>query len=189
MRMENPRVKAKVIVEMLGTPKEHVEGTLRAYVDALPKKEKVEVLAADFAEPEERDELFMVFVELDILFKDTLHLLDFCFESMPSSVEVLEPETLSIDAASFTGILNDLQARLHTVDMSMKTLSAQTSIVDRNAMNVLHNFIKFIVKEGGKTPAQMAPIVGLKQEQLEVFLGSMVGEGKLVRDGDVYRQP
>lgn len=187
--MEQPPVRARVIVEMLGTPKAHVEHTLKNYVEALPEKAKVQVLAADYAEAEERDKLFMVFVELDLRFKNALHLLDFCFESMPSSVEILEPEMLTLDAASFAGILNDLQARLHTVDMSMKQLSAQTSVVDRNAMNVLHNFIKFIIQEGGKTSEQIAPIVGLKKEQLDAFLARMVEDGRIVRKGDVYQQP
>jgi hypothetical protein len=187
MDMENTgKVVARVIIEMLGSPKEHVEKTMRDYVASLKKEKNLTVIAEDFAEAEERDKLFSTFVELDIEFNGVGKLFDFCFESMPSSVEIISPENLVFESSKLTSLLNDLQARLHQVDMSMKTLSAQTAVVDRNAMNVLHNFIRYVLKDGGKAAAEIAPIVGLKGEHVDVFLDNMVTEKKLRQSGGKY---
>jgi len=56
-------------------------------------------------------------------------------------------------------------------------------------MNVLHNFIKFALKEGGKTAKELAPIVGIKEEQLSKFLELMLDDGKLALRGDTYVAP
>ncbi|MEK6822681.1 MAG: hypothetical protein AABY13_02535 [Nanoarchaeota archaeon] len=179
-----PPVKAKVIIEMLGSPKEHLMKTLQDYINALKERKDLTVLSQDIAEAAERDKLFSTFTELEINFKSVEKLLDFCFESMPSSVEIIEPDELILHAGAFSDLLNDLQARLHQVDMSMKQLSAQSAIIDKNAMGVLHNFIKFLTKEGGKTSEELAPTVGIKKAQLEVFLESMVEMGHMtLRDG------
>ena len=186
---QTPNVTARVIIEMLGSPKDHVEKTIRDYVLVLKKDKNITLLKEDVADAQEQNGLYMAFVEMDIKFSTVNKLMDFCFESMPSSVEILEPQELSFDSSNLSSLLNDLQARLHQVDMSMKQLTAQSGIVDRNAMNVLHNFIKFTVKEGGKTAKELAPIVGIKEEQLARFLELMLDEGKLALRGDTYVAP
>lgn len=180
------KVKAKLIIEMLGSPKAHVEKTLNDYLARLREDTSLTLLSQDIAEASAQKELFSIFAELVIEFKNTTKLLDFCFESMPSSVEILEPEELVLPSGDLTDLINDLQARLHTVDMSMKQLSAKTSIVDRNAMNVLHNFVKHLLKEGARTPDQLSPIIGIKTPQLVAFLEHMVDEGKLKQTGETF---
>jgi hypothetical protein len=185
--MENTgKVRARVIIEMLGSPKDHLEKTIHDYVAALHKEKTLTVISEDFAEAEERNKLFSTFVELELEFNNVVNLIDFCFESMPSSVEITSPETLVFDAPRLTSLLNDLQARLHQVDMSMKTLSAQTSVVDRNAMNVLHNFIKYVVKTGEKTADEIAAATGLPVDHIGTFLENMVADGKLKSNGGKY---
>ena len=182
-------VKAKLIIEMLGSPKAHVEKTLKDYLARLSDDKALTLISQDTAEAEERNKLFSIFTELVIEFKSAAKLMDFCFEAMPSSVEILSPEELILPTGELTDLINDLQARLHTVDMSMKQLTAKTAIVDRNAMNVLHNFVKHLLKEGARTPDQLSPLVGIKADALSAFLDHMVDEGKLKQTGETFTLP
>ena len=99
------------IIEMLGKPKEHLEKTLKEYIELLKKDKTIEIIKEDYVEPEEKDGLFTMFVELETLMKDTKRIVEFCFDYMPSSVEIIEPSNLNYSSNDFSDILNDLQAR------------------------------------------------------------------------------
>ena len=43
---------------------------------------------------------------------------------MPSSLEILEPKGLRLETNQFAGLINDLLARLHQIDMVLKGLRA-----------------------------------------------------------------
>ncbi|MDP6293769.1 MAG: hypothetical protein QGG83_03350, partial [Candidatus Woesearchaeota archaeon] len=90
--MEKVPVTARVVLEIVGAPKEHVEKSLKEYVADIKKSN--EILTEVFHPAEEKERLWTSFFELEIKFKSAMHLLDFCFESMPSSVEIMEPNEI-----------------------------------------------------------------------------------------------
>jgi hypothetical protein len=64
-RLEKGQVLAKVIIEMLGAPKEHIEATLKQYIEKLKKEKKdFEVMKSDFAEAKEQGKFFAAFTEI-----------------------------------------------------------------------------------------------------------------------------
>jgi len=132
-------------LEILGAPKEHIVKELQDHVDKL-KKEGLDIQTEKYAEPKEQDDLFSQFVELQIAFKDSKELLNFCFDSMPSSVEIMSPEKIQMDSTFFEQLLNDFQAKLHHADMMLKNITAQKQVLDYNAINIMHNFIKFVCR-------------------------------------------
>ncbi|MBW2973234.1 hypothetical protein KY346_02485 [Candidatus Woesearchaeota archaeon] len=178
------KIKARVIIEMLGAPKEYIEQTLTNYLEKL-RTDGIKIVNEVKEEAKKQGELFSTFAELDIEFEKIEDLFGFCFDSMPSSVEILEPEELKISAADFSNYLNDLQAKLHEVDMVVKTTRAQNAVLDKNAMNVFKNFIKFICKEK-HTTEEMSKIVGIESKQLQKFVDILIKENKLKKEGDKY---
>ena len=60
-------------------------------------------------------------------------LFGFCFDFMPSSLEIVKPETLKFDATKMNNLLNDLAARLHYYDMIVKQLRVRNMILEKNA--------------------------------------------------------
>lgn len=179
------KIKARVIIEMLGAPQEYIETTLKNYLEKL-KKDGIKIVKETIEPAQKQNELFSTFAELDIEFEKMEDLLGFCFDSMPSSVEILEPEELQISAADLSGHLNDLQAKLHEIDMVVKTTRAQNAVLDKNAMNVFKNFIKHICKEA-HTTEEMSKIVGIKPEQLQKFVEILIKEDKLKKEGEKYK--
>ncbi len=133
----------RTIIEMMGAPKEHIEKTLKDYVEKLKTDKEISIVKEEIAPAKEQGKLFSVFAELDIRFRTAQKLVDFCFDSMPSSVEIIEPSQLTLDAGELSDTLNDMQAKIHRNDMIVKTLKAKGSLVDKNAKSLLRNFVFF----------------------------------------------
>ena len=182
-------VLARVIIEMLGAPKEHIEKTMSCYIEKLRKEQTV--LKAEIAEavPEQEGKIFGTYAELEIRFNDLAELLDFCFESMPSSVEVVEPGELSIPLNKLNGFLNDLQARLHEADAIIKTGKIKQQILDTNATNIFRRFLIAMAEHGHNTPSEMSHYVGVHPQKLLPFLDKLVEEKKLKKEGEKYFVP
>ncbi|MBI4154464.1 hypothetical protein HY498_00045 [Candidatus Woesearchaeota archaeon] len=84
-----------------------------------------EVVDETIAPAEQIEKLFSSFAEVEIKFESLAQIIGFCFDFMPSSIEILEPSELKTDNLSMNGLLNDLIARLHRYDMFLKNLHAE----------------------------------------------------------------
>ena len=176
-------IHARAILEMLGGPKEYIEQTLKDYVNKL--KKEVDIVKEDYEGAKPQGKMFSTFVELEIKFKDMLKLLDFCFEALPSSVEILAPENLSFKSNDLTDFLNDLQGRLHEADLVVKSVRAQNKVLDMNATAVLQNFIKHLCKEP-KTTEDLSPFIGLEPKNVKAFADKLVEKGVLKEEDGKY---
>lgn len=118
------KIKANAIIEIVGKPKEHIEETMQKVIGLIEQNEDHEVLKKEISEPKETEfpdpndkektiEVWSTFTELEANFKSFDALTNFCFEFMPSSVEILDPLDLKIDAQEVNNTLNDILARLH----------------------------------------------------------------------------
>jgi len=183
-------IKCKAIIEMLGGPKEHIKQVL---VDFVEKKVKTDdgytVVSSKYAEPIEQGKLFSTYVELDLEFPTPGGLMGFCEDALPSSVEVYEPNHFSLNMQDLNGMLNDLCARLHRTDMIVKDLRSQNSLLNKNSINLLRNFIKFIVNGGDNTLEKISVKIGIDERELKPFLNRMIEDNQLVLDGGVYAVP
>ena len=97
--MENNQIQAMMILEILGKPKDHVLESLKALVDRLETEEGVKILNKDFHDPisvENSKELFTTFAEVDIQFDTLEHYISIMFGYMPSNVQIISPENLSL---------------------------------------------------------------------------------------------
>ena len=141
MEDEKNYIRFKTILEILGKPKEHVEESLKKYIAKIKEDEELMVIKEYYSDAKEQDNMFSVFAELEMLVKTVPKLIGFCFDYMPSSLEILKPESLALKNTQFTGILNDLQAKLHNVDMVAKQLKSENDFLKRNLKTSLKNVI------------------------------------------------
>jgi len=179
------KIEVRAIIEMLGAPKEHIENTLKEYIDKL-KKEGLNITSENYAEAQEKGKFFSTFAEIELNFEAMDDVLAFCFDNMPSSVEILSPEKLTFEASLLTGFLNDLQAKIHQVDGLIKEVSAKQQLLDNNALNILHNFIHHILKEGEKTTEEISAKIGMGPKETTSFLNVMIKKGLIKEDGGKY---
>ena len=131
------KILARVVIEVAGFPKEHIEQVMQKVIDKI--KENFEIKKSEVFDSVELKDKFAgfwsIFSEIEINFEDINAITIFCFEYMPSSIEILEPEELKFESTNFAGFLNDLLARLHEYDMVVKNLQAENMIMKKKQEN------------------------------------------------------
>lgn len=181
-------IKARAIIEMLGAPKEHIQETLRLYIEKIKNDEKkMSLLHVEYAEPKEAGTLFSVFAELDVAFEDMQALTYFCFDYMPGSIEIYEPEELVYTANDYTDFLNDLQARLHKFDILIKNLSAENKVIKKNGLTLARNIVLACLESGPKSLMEISKRSGMPEEHIKKFVNILVQEEKITEKDGMYK--
>ena len=75
--------------------------------------------------------MFSTFVELEIKFKDIKDLYLFCIEFLPTSIEILDQEKITMKASEFTSALNEVVAHLHKYNMALHNAHAQLTALKK----------------------------------------------------------
>jgi len=114
-------VRAIMIVEVAGQPPEHVKEHLEKHIGVLNDVNDLTVHSIKVSEPKEIEGkdgkgLFTCFAEADFESKSFARLSETMFDFMPSSVEVVEPSRVEMDAPAATDLLNNISGRLHRYD-------------------------------------------------------------------------
>ena len=183
---EHAHIRCRTIIEVLGKPKEYVEDSLKKYIEHIKEDFELVILNEDYSEIKEQGKLWSKFVELELIVKGTKKLISFCFEYMPSSIEVIKPENLIMSNAELSNFLNDLQARLHDVDMIVKQLKAENDFLKHNMNAILHNAILICLKVSKLSLEQLSQITGVEKEELRIFVEKLLGENKIKKEAELY---
>lgn len=179
-------VHCKIIIEMLGKPKEHVEEALREYVQQIKQNNEIEVLEEFFGDFQPKEDMWTGFVELEMLMKDLSTLIGFCFDYMPASIEVIEPEELKMLNREISNMINDLQGKLHNLDMLVKNMKAENVLLRKNMRTLLKNIVSVLLLGRSLNLMQLSKATGIGEKEMNVFLEGLVKGGYLAKEGDVY---
>ena len=131
--MEDKQIKARVIIEVVGMPKEHVKETLNNLIEKIKEDKELAIEKQEVFEPAELPDLklFSAFVEADIKFSNIEKLIGFSFDFTPTSIEVLEPMSFIFDARFLNCILNDVVTKLHKYTMLIRNLDAEYALLKK----------------------------------------------------------
>ena len=193
--MDDKQIKEKVsegylhirsIIEIVGKPKEYVEKTMADYLKKIKSDKNYEIVKETVEPAEQKENFFSSFVELEILIKNADLLLSFCFDYMPSSVEIIAPETTLLKNNEFTGFINDLQTRLHGLNTGLLQEREHSKFYIRNTAVLLRNFLVVLLSSKPMTVKEMHPFLGVRQSDIEKVLDVLVNEGKVEKKGDKY---
>ena len=186
MEREIDHIRFRAIIEILGRPKEHVEETLKKYIEKIKEDSDLIILKEDYAEAKQQETMWSTFVELELVVKGVQKMIGFCFDYMPSSIEILKPEQLTFNNRDMIVFLNDLQAKLHNVDMITKQLNAENNFLKRNMQIVIKNTVMILLKTGNNTEEKLAKFTGVNKEELKLIIDKLVEEKKIKKEGDIY---
>lgn len=178
----------RTVLEVVGRPKDHVESALQEYIEKLEKDSHYHVTSKEIAEIEkrEKEELWMTFVELEIHTASFGDIINFCFDYMPSLIEILEPNELVSSNALVSSMFNDLQARLHQVDMVAKQLRLENDHLRKNTQDLLKNYIIILLGNQNLTSIQLCHFTGVNIDQLEDFLDQLIDEKRIDQKEGIY---
>ena len=179
----------RAVIEVAGRPQEYVQDALKEYLENLQKDKKFTILHQEIAAIEKQDqqELWATFAEVEVKTGAVGDIISFCFDYMPSVVEILEPDTLHINVRDLSFLFNDLQARLHQVDMIAKQLRLENEHQRKNTQDLLKNYLIVILRSHNLNSAQLSRLTGVNKDQLEDFLDQLIDEKKIdLKEGIYY---
>ena len=187
--MSEQKIVIRTIINMIGKPKEHLDKIIKDYVEELKKEKGVKVIKEHYAEAKEQEDkpnMFSTFVEIDVEFDDIDKLMWFCYDYMPTSIEVISPEKLVHESVDFSNYLNEQQGKLHKLDMLIKNFEAENKVLKKNGLTLLKNLIVVLLKEKGRDINDISKEAGVPVEQIDKFLKSMIHEKKVKQEGEIY---
>jgi|SRR3989344_4104166 len=121
------KITAQLIIELAGFPKEHIQETMEKMVEVIKKQYAVQ--DAVIQEIKQIKEMWSTFVEFRITFDDLGHLTLFCFDYMPSSVDILEPVKFNLESQELNALFNDLMGKIHHYDMLLKNFKMNNEML------------------------------------------------------------
>jgi flagellar hook-associated protein FlgK len=116
---DTKNINAEIILEIIGKPPEHLRETLDNLIKEIDKENKVNVKRSKINEPKllkENGDFYTSFAEIEIEVEDIMSLILITFKYMPSYVDIISPEFISLNNNSWNEILNELTRRLHGYD-------------------------------------------------------------------------
>jgi len=122
-------LKIKAIIEILGKPKDHVEKTIANVVEELKKREGLTLINEKIAKTKKLETFFSSYVEVELKLSTMDQLIDFCFDFLPSNIEIIEPEEMNLDSHLLAEYMNDLLAKLHQQSMIIRNMHAENLVM------------------------------------------------------------
>ena len=170
------KILTRVIIEIIGKPKEHIENALKLVVEKIKEQKDFKVVEEKLFNAEKQEEMFSTFAELGILFKDISTLMGFCFDFMPSSIEILDPKRLGFESNDFAGLINDLLAKLHQITLKVVQNDIEKKSLKKNILNMLKNIVMILLSIKSMQLEQLSKSSGVNEKDLKPLLDSMVKE-------------
>jgi hypothetical protein len=132
------KIKAIMILEILGRPADYIKESASALVDNLGKEKGVKVLKKSVADSKkvEGKEMFSTFAEIEVETENILVLFDVMFRYMPAHIEILEPTEMRMESADLDAMLSNLIFKLHRYDELAKILTIEKQILTQQVMHL-----------------------------------------------------
>ena len=130
------KIEVRTIIEVAGFPKEHVEDSANKLIEAIKNLKNIKVETIELAEVKEVKDMWSTFLEAEIEFKNIDSIVEFCFNFMPSSIEILEPSNFRFEQRELTNLMNDLLRRLHNYSMAISGLVMEKKVMEKKLSNL-----------------------------------------------------
>ncbi len=182
-KLSDDWIKARILLEMLGKPKDYLVQKLEEHILNAKKIEGVEIVSYEIEDPEEKDNFFSTFSEVEMLFQKQTHLIYFCFEFLPAHIEITDPEEFMFTAKGLTDILNDLIIKLHSWDKTVRVVNEQNKILYNNQSVLIENMLYLSLRTGPKTVPELEKDIGLPSKSFWDVVTNLKKKGLIVEQG------
>jgi len=128
------KIHANIVLEIMGRPPENVKEALQTLAVKIASEKGIIIKSKTIHEPipvEGSKDLFTSFVELSLEIESIPILTTLLFNYMPSHVEVVSPQSLTLSNADFDDLSNNLTRRLHHYDAVAKQIMTEKDIILR----------------------------------------------------------
>ncbi|MFT4310714.1 MAG: hypothetical protein ACMXYC_03710 [Candidatus Woesearchaeota archaeon] len=189
-RKDEGHLKARVVLQVIGKPKDHVEKSLKQFIKEIESNELYLVEHKTVHKGAKHEgNLFSAFSELDMWFENIPAVLNFCLDYTPSSVELDEPEYFKFHVNEVNDVVNDFIAKLHTVNQQLQDANQLNKILVHNNQIITQNAIVVLLHLGPQTKQTISQAIGIKEEHLDAYLNILLEQQKIKQEGEKYLLP
>ena len=144
---QTKKVRAVMIIEVIGKPKEHLTETLEGMIKQISDEKGVKINEKKINEPTllkpKTDEqkipegFYTTFAEIEVEIEEILYLAMLMFKYMPAHIEILDPETITLTNNGLNDILNELTRRLHGYDEVARIIQMEKNILEKKLRELM----------------------------------------------------
>ncbi len=185
-RVSEGHLRVLVTFEIVGTPKEHVETTLKKFLKEIVDEKAlgiVDIHSEKANELEEDPGFFSAFAEVEMTVETPETLTSLAFNYTPASIEMLEPAELVIKHLDLQNWFNDLLSQLHYTQQTLRGERQRISHLGMSIMNLLRNMVTILLASGPKDAEELARLAGTSAEDMERVLAPMSEEKIIAKKG------
>lgn len=118
----------RAIIEVIGYPESHVNEVTEKVLEKLKSEEGILILKNNTTKAEKvKDTIHASMIEVELKINDYPKLVHFCYDYLPSSLEIIDAEKIAVPVREFTNGLNDLLAKLHQYNLTVTSLIDQVN--------------------------------------------------------------
>jgi hypothetical protein len=144
------------------------------------------LLNQNIGEAKEQKGLWLTIAEIEVVIKGIPNLIGFCIDYMPASIDIIKPEKFDFADRDLTTMINDIIAKLHSVDMIAKKLGSENTFLKQNMNSIIRNNILVLSKFQINTLEKMSKATGIDDAQLKLFLDSLIKENRIKEENGIY---
>lgn len=134
------KVKASLIIEVIGRPPEHLNETLENLIKQISEEKGINLKEKTIHEPTElkdNKEFFTSFAEVEVEVEEILYIAMLMFKYMPAHIEIIYPEKITLSNSGLNDILNELTRRLHGYDEVARIIQVEKNILEKKLKELM----------------------------------------------------
>jgi len=132
------KIQAQLILEILGRPSEHIKEALNTLVVRMGSEKTIQILEKNYHEPKqiEGKDLYTAFADLTIEMNSLADYFAILLTYMPSHIEIIHPEKLSLSNHNLNELGNSLIKRLHDYDAITKKMMIEKDMLTQKLKEI-----------------------------------------------------
>lgn len=187
--IEKGYIRANVLLELIGNPKEHIEKTLNALVKQLKENENLVWVKEEIGAPEKTaDGLWGAFCDAELLFVDLYTIGEFAFTYSPAVIDILEPAKITIKDKEMTDFFGETLSQIHSINSRLIETNNQNKAYQKSMNALVRNAILVGLLNDEMTSEEIGKKIGILAKDIEPVLEAMIKEKKLVKNKDKFKR-
>ncbi len=181
--LEQGYIKSRIIFEMIGKPKEHIENTLKEYIKKIKIDPDLRIIDEFYSDAEKQeDNMWSCFAEITMLIKDLQKITWLSLNFMPASIEIIEPTNFSLTNREIGLWLNDVLAKLHEINIITTGVVSKDKEISKTLGVLMKNIVLIALESGAKTTREIFLKTGIQETELKEVLKVLIKEKRVIEN-------
>ncbi len=182
-------VRIIVLYEMIGHPKEHIEKTMKIFLENIDNDEDIITIKKDVEEtiPIEGN-LYSTAAECEYLIYGIEKIIWLATNFLPANIEIKEPKELTFKDKDFSDWINDLLSKLHEINTKYNALKNENQGLIKNMNALIRNNILLVMGTEELTAKEIGRRTGMKEEHIIPFLEALIKEKKIIHHNKKFKR-